>query len=67
MAMYCESGNASQDMNGFISKTPPFSCEPRNNWKYGCNGTLPNPDLKKTNRAACPCKAFKAGKAAHAD
>jgi hypothetical protein len=33
---------------------------------YGCNGTLPNPDLKKTNRVGCPCKAFKAGKAAHA-
>ena len=33
---------------------------------YGCNGTLPNPDLKKTERIGCQCKAFQKGKAAHA-
>ena len=34
---------------------------------YGCNGTLPNPDLKKTDRVGCPGKEFKAKKTAHAD
>jgi hypothetical protein len=33
---------------------------------YGCNGTLPSPDLKKTNRVFCQCKAFQKRKAAHA-
>src|SRR5215469_3894226 len=33
---------------------------------YGCLGTRPNPDLKKTEHLECECKAFKARKAAHA-
>ena len=32
---------------------------------YGCNGTRPNPDPKKTDPVGCQCKAFQAQKAAH--
>lgn len=33
---------------------------------YGCTAMRPNPDLKKTERISCPCKAFQAQKTAHA-
>jgi hypothetical protein len=33
---------------------------------YGCTGTRPNPDPKKTDRLWCKCKAFQAPKVAHA-
>jgi hypothetical protein len=33
---------------------------------YGCNGSKPNLDPKKTERVFCQCKAFQAQKAAHA-
>jgi hypothetical protein len=32
---------------------------------YGCNGSHPNPDPKKTERVFCQCKAFQKPKAAH--
>jgi hypothetical protein len=33
---------------------------------YGCTGTRPNPDPKKTDRLWCQCKAFQAQKVARA-
>jgi hypothetical protein len=32
---------------------------------YGCNGSHPNPDPKKTDRVFCHCKAFQKRNAAH--
>ncbi len=32
---------------------------------YGCNGSHPNPDPKKSDRVGCLCKAFQKRKAAH--
>jgi hypothetical protein len=32
---------------------------------YGCNGSRPNPDPKKTDRVFCQCKEFQKRKAAH--